>query len=100
MEKFLKSIDSYAMRIALVMLVLVYLRGCFVGNDIEKSRKEQEIQFQQLEQKMNKMDSTLKKEIKIEGLRSERRMIDATNRNMLDVARQNEIDAELKKLEK
>ena len=37
--------------------------------------------------------------MKIEGLRSEKRMIQATDRKMLDVQRQTQIDEEIKKLE-
>ena len=39
------------------------------------------------------------KELKKEGLKSEKRMIQSTDRNMLDVNRQTQIDEELKKLE-
>ena len=40
------------------------------------------------------------KDLKIEGLKAEKRMIQATDRKMLDVQRQTAIDEELKKLEK
>ena len=46
---------------------------------------------------------TLKKyqqQILIEGLKSEKRMIQATDRKMLDVQRQTEIDKEIEKLNK
>jgi hypothetical protein len=41
----------------------------------------------------------LAKELKKEGLKSEKRMIQSTDRKMLDVSRQTQIDEELKKLE-
>lgn len=41
-----------------------------------------------------------KKYIKIEGLKTEKRMIQATDRKILDVNRQSEIDIEIEKLEK
>jgi hypothetical protein len=49
-------------------------------------------------------DSTYNKQeldirLQIEGLKAEKRMIQATDRKMLDVQRQNEIDNELKVLE-
>jgi hypothetical protein len=42
----------------------------------------------------------LQKQIKIEGLKAEKRMIQATDRKILDVNRQAEIDKELQQLEK
>jgi hypothetical protein len=42
----------------------------------------------------------LRKEMKIEGLKSEKRMIQATDRKMLDVQRQTQIESEINKLEK
>jgi hypothetical protein len=41
-----------------------------------------------------------KKDLQIEGLKSEKRMIQATDRKMLDVQRQTEIDKEIEKLNK
>ena len=40
----------------------------------------------------------LKKEIKIEGLKSEKRMIQSTDRKIFDVNRQTEIDKEIQSL--
>ena len=42
----------------------------------------------------------LRKEIKIEGLKSEKRAIQASDRKILDVNRQTEIDQEISKLDK
>ena len=41
----------------------------------------------------------LKRSIEIEGLKAEKRMIQSTDRRIMDVNRQSEIDAEIKKLE-
>jgi hypothetical protein len=51
----------------------------------------------QMETLVTKED--LAKELKKEGLKSEKRMIQATDRKMLDVSRQTQIDEELKKIE-
>lgn len=45
------------------------------------------------------LENTISLEIKIEGLKSEHRMIQATDRKLLDVNRQNDIEKELKKLD-
>lgn len=41
----------------------------------------------------------MQKEIKIEGLKSELRMIQATDRKILDVQRQNQIEVEIKNIQ-
>jgi hypothetical protein len=40
-----------------------------------------------------------KQDLEIEGLRAEKRMIQSTDRRMMDVNRQSEIDSKLKNLE-
>jgi hypothetical protein len=71
------------------------LKGC---NDTKKlSNIEKEISAIK--------DSTytkgeLDRELKITGLESEKRMIQATDRKLLDVRRQTEIEEEIKKLNK
>jgi hypothetical protein len=46
------------------------------------------------------LKNELKKEIKVEGLKAEKRMIQSTDRKIFDVTRQVEIDKELKTLDK
>ena len=80
--------------IVLVIALLGLLKGCGDGRELSKVRKE----IQSIK------DSTYTKEelnvrLKIEGLKSEKRMIQATDRKILDVNRQTEIDNEINKLE-
>lgn len=96
MHKLLNFIDVWGKSITLFFVILVFFRTCNTNNKIEKLEKK--IISNQLKQ-----DSTLnelKKEIKIEGLKSEKRMIQSTDRKILDVNRQTEIDKELSELEK
>ena len=65
-----------------------------IFNEVTKLRKEVESQRQVL----NNLPT--KKDLQIEGLKSEKRMIQATDRKMLDVQRQTEIDKEIEKLNK
>ena len=58
----------------------------------KKLRKEVETQREVL----NNLPT--KKDLQIEGLKSEKRMIQATDRKILDVQRQTEIDKEIDKL--
>jgi 5-methylcytosine-specific restriction endonuclease McrBC GTP-binding regulatory subunit McrB len=79
--------------IVLVIALLGLLKSCGDGKEIAKMRKEIEAI----------KDSTYTKnelniELKIMGLESEKRMIQATDRKLLDVQRQTQIEEEIKKL--
>ena len=79
--------------IVLVITLLSFFKGCGDGRELSKIRKEIQII----------KDSTYtKQEMNIEliimGLESEKRMIQATDRKLLDVHRQTQIDQEIKKL--
>jgi len=70
------------------MLLLLLLKSC--GNDSKR-----------IIDLSNKVDSlATKKDLQIEGLKSEMRMIQSTDRKMLDVNRQAEIPKEIEKLSK
>ena len=92
MKKFIQNNFTV---IVLVIALLTFLKGC---NDTKKlSNIEKEISTIK--------DSTytkgeLDRELKITGLESEKRMIQATDRKLLDVRRQTEIEEEIKKLNK
>ena len=100
MEKFLKLIDFYTTRIALFLLLVLIFRGCLTNNKIERLEKQNNMRMDSIINKVENMDKNLRKEIQIEGLKSERRMIDATDRKIFDVARQNEIDKQIEQLQK
>ena len=50
--------------------------------------------------KVDSLSLELQKQIKIEGLKSEKRMIQSTDRKIMDVNRQTEIDKEISQLDK
>jgi hypothetical protein len=77
-----------------VLTLLTFLKSCGDGRELSKIRKEIE----------TIKDSTYTKEelnvrLKIEGLKSEKRMIQSTDRKILDVNRQTQIDEEINRLE-
>jgi hypothetical protein len=92
MKKFIQNNFTV---IVLVIALLTFLKGC---NDTKK--------LSNIEKEINAIkDSTytkgeLDRELKISGLESEKRMIQATDRKLLDVRRQTEIEEEIKKLNK
>ena len=78
--------------IVLVISLLTFFKGCG-SRELSKLRKEVE----------TIKDSTYTKkelniELKIMGLEAEKRMIQATDRKLLDVQRQTQIEEEIKKL--
>lgn len=90
MKKFIQNNFTI---IVLVIAVLSFFKSC--GDSRELSNIKREIK--------NIKDSTYTKrefnvELKIMGLEAEKRMIQATDRKMLDVQRQTQIDEEIKQL--
>ena len=86
-------IQKNFMIIVLALAVLSFFKSCGDSRELAKMRKEIE----------SIKDSTytkteLNKELKIMGLESEKRMIQATDRKLLDVQRQTQIEEEIKKL--
>jgi ABC-type enterochelin transport system substrate-binding protein len=90
--KFLETLKKYQQQILIVLFVLLLLKSCGTNSEVSKLRKEVETQKEVL----NNLPT--KKDLQIEGLKSEKRMIQATDRKMLDVQRQTEIDNEISKL--
>lgn len=90
-----KFVENNFVTIVFVIMVLTFFKGCSDSREITAVKNELK----------TIKDSTYTKSelsimLKIEGLRSEKRMIQATDRKMLDVQRQTQIDEELKALEK
>ena len=92
--KFLETLKKYQQQILVVLFLLWLSKGCGTRSEVATLRKEVESQREVL----NNLPT--KKDLQIEGLKSEKRMIQATDRKMLDVQRQSEIDKEIEKLNK
>lgn len=86
-----KFIDKYLNIIVFIMMVIFLFKSCGESQDISKIRKEIKAIKDSTYTKVE-----LSKELKIMGLESEKRMIQATDRKMLDVQRQTQIEEELK----
>ena len=90
MKKFIQ--DNFTI-IVLVLAVFSFLKSCSDSSKLSRIRKDIDAI----------KDSTYTKQelgiqLKITGLEAEKRMIQATDRKMLDVQRQSQIDEEIKKL--
>lgn len=79
--------------IVVVIALLGLFKGCGDSRELTKMRKEIESIKDSTYSK-----SELNKELKIMGLESEKRMIQATDRKLLDVQRQTQIEQEIKTL--
>jgi hypothetical protein len=97
MKKVTDFIEKYGL---ILLLVLIITSTCSSGMSKRRSEKKISDQFDSLKTEIKTLKNELKKEIKVEGLKVERRMIDATDRKILDVNRQTKIDSILQQLEK
>lgn len=94
MNKFNTFLENHGTKVILVLLVLTYFKSCSVDSEVSKLKKEAKANQEIINQLPTAND------LKIEGLKSEKRMIQATDRKMLDVQRQNEIEKEIQSLQK
>jgi hypothetical protein len=88
-----KFIENNFVIIVLVITLLGFFKSCGDSRELTKMRQEIE----------SIKDSTYTKqeldiELQISGLEAEKRMIQATDRKLLDVRRQTEIEEQIKKL--
>ena len=89
MKAILNFIDAWGVRIMFLLVVIVFFKTCTTNTKV-----------QNVNDSVDSLSVKLRKEIKIEGLKSEKRAIQASDRKILDVNRQTEIDQEISKLEK
>jgi len=90
MKKFIQNNFTV---IVLVIALLSFFKGCSDSREITKIKKEISV----IKDSTYTKDE-LRRELKISGLEAEKRMIQATDRKLLDVRRQTEIEDEIKKL--
>ena len=89
MKPILNFIDAWGVRIMFLLVVIVFFKTCTTNTKV-----------QNVNDSVDSLSVKLRKEIKIEGLKSEKRAIQASDRKILDVNRQTEIDQEISKLDK
>ncbi len=89
MKAILNFIDAWGVRIMFLLVVIIFFKTCTTNTKV-----------QNVNDSVDSLSVELRKEIKIEGLKSEKRAIQASDRKILDVNRQTEIDQEISKLDK
>lgn len=94
MNKLNDFLSKHGIKIIIVLLVLTYLKSCGTRSELNKLKKEFKSQQEIIQSLPNRKD------LQIEGLKSEKRMIQSVDRKILDVNRQSEIDKEIERLQK
>ena len=96
MGKINEFITKHYQKIMLFLLLVLFLNTC--GNPTKSVNKRIDV----LSEKIDSLEvvTVTKTDLTVEGLKSEKRMIQSTDRKMLDVTRQTEIDKEIETLTK
>lgn len=100
MEKVNKFFEKHGNKLIIILLILVYFKSCTVNTELNRVKKElvkTQLELDSTNVKINKLPNKI--DLEIEGLKSEKRMIQATDRRIFDVNRQNQIEIEIKKLQ-
>lgn len=92
MKKFIQNNFTI---IVFVISLLSFFKSCGDSRELTKIKKE----IKDIKDSTFTKDEMLR-ELKISGLEAEKRMIQATDRKLLDVRRQTEIEGEINKLTK
>jgi hypothetical protein len=93
MNKLDNFLNKHGIKILLILSLLVFFRSCGTNSELKKVKKE----LQALQVQIQNVPS--KNDLEIEGLKAEKRMIQSTDRKMMDVDRQSRIDEEIKKIQ-
>ena len=97
----MKTITNFIQKYGIfVILGLFTLSTCTNSMTKRQSEKRVKNEIDSVRIEISKLKDELKKEMKIEGLKGEKRMIQSTDRKIMDLNRQIEIDKELKALDK
>ena len=87
MKSVLNFIDVWGIRIMFFLVIIIFFKTCTTNTRV-----------QEVNDSVDSLSVKLHKEIKIEGLKSEKRAIQASDRKILDVNRQTQIDQEITKI--
>jgi hypothetical protein len=97
MNKINTFFKEHGSKAIIILLILLYFKSCGVDSEMERLKKEIKETSTKTLDLIQDLPTT--NDLEIEGLKAEKRMIQATDRKIFDVQRQNEIEKEIKKLE-
>jgi hypothetical protein len=87
MKNFLNILDVWGVRVITILVLIIFMKTCSTNSRVDKVKT----QVQSNNAKIDSLTIELRKEIRIEGLETERRMIQSTDRDIMDVNRQGKI---------
>jgi hypothetical protein len=87
MKNFLNILDVWGVRLMTLLVIIIFIKTCSTNSRVDKVKT----QVQLNNAKIDSLAIELRKEIRIEGLETERRMIQSTDRDIMDVNRQGKI---------
>jgi hypothetical protein len=87
MKNFLNILDVWGVRLMTLLILIIFMKTCSTNSRVDKVKT----QVQLNNSKIDSLTIELRKEIRIEGLETERRMIQSTDRDIMDVNRQGKI---------
>ena len=94
MKRIIEFINKYGIVIIVPLILIMFLKTCSTNGRVDGVTKEVEM----TNQKMDTLKLEIQKEIQLEGLRSEKRMIQSISRTLIDRDREREIDKEIDNL--
>ncbi len=100
MENTLKWLRDYGIVLLVFFLMINLVQNCNQSKAISKNTKAITTNSARIDSVSSVTAEEFSLMLQIEGLKAEKRMIQATDRRMLDVNRQTEIDNEIAKLNK
>ena len=96
MKKVIDFLNKYGIAMMTPLVLVMFLKTCSTNGRIERVSDD----VKMTTDKLDSLHNQTVNEIKIEGLKSEKRMIQSTDRKIMDVNRQSQIDREIENLEK
>jgi len=96
MKKVIDFINKYGMVIITPLILIMFLKTCSTNSRVDNVTKQVEM----TNQKIDSLETDFEKEIQIEGLKSEKRMIQSVSRSLIDRERERQIDKEIERLNK
>ena len=96
MKKVVDFINKYGMVIITPLILIMFLKTCYTNSRVDSVTEQVEM----TNQKIDSLEIDFEKEIQIEGLKSEKRMIQSVSRSLIDRERERQIDKEIERLNK
>ena len=103
MKSILSFLDSWGVRLMTILVLLIFFKTCNTNTYIRRTNQRIDslsYVIKKQNENIKQLNKDLILEIKLEGLKTEKRMIQSTDRKILDVNRQSEIDKEINELSK